>query len=125
MGEPVPILVLAEELIRLSGLVPYEDIDITFTGLRPGEKMYEELLIAGENVLPTTHEKIKVMAAVTVERDSCEECIEQLFSAARNNDIAGITAGLLRLVPEYTPTYHFNGTVPASFRRMRPDLHKN
>ncbi len=122
MGEPVPILELAEELIRLSGLEPYEDIDITFTGLRPGEKMFEELLIAGENVLPTSHEKIKVLAAVTVDRAACEAVLAQMFTAAGNNDIAGITAGLRCLVPEYSPSYHFNGDVPASFRRMRPDL---
>jgi FlaA1/EpsC-like NDP-sugar epimerase len=122
MGEPVLILELAEELIRLSGLVPYEDIDISFTGLRPGEKMFEELLIAGENVLPTSHEKIRVLAAVTIDRSACEMELEQLCEAARRNDIVGITDGLRRLVPEYTPAYHFNGDVPSSFRRMRPDL---
>jgi len=122
MGEPVPILELAEELIRLSGLEPYDDIDIVFTGLRPGEKMYEELLIAGENVLPTSHEKIKVLAAVTVDRPACEAALEQMCSAARTNDIVGLVEGLRSLVPEYTPTYHFNGDVPDSFRRMRPDL---
>jgi FlaA1/EpsC-like NDP-sugar epimerase len=122
MGEPVPILELAEELIRLSGLEPYEDIDITFTGLRPGEKMYEELLMAGENVLPTTHEKIRVLAAMTVDKAAWEVELDQLYVAARNNDIVGMIEGLRRLVPEYTPTYHFKGDVPASFRRMRPDV---
>jgi FlaA1/EpsC-like NDP-sugar epimerase len=123
MGEPVPILELAEELIRLSGLEPYDDIDITFTGLRPGEKMYEELLIAGEGVLPTSHEKIKVLAAVTIDRSACEAALERMSCAARANDIVGLVEGLRSLVPEYTPTYHFHGAVPASFRRMRPDLH--
>jgi FlaA1/EpsC-like NDP-sugar epimerase len=122
MGEQVPILELAEELIRLSGLVPYEDIDITFTGLRPGEKMYEELLIAGENVLPTSHEKIRVMAAVHLDTAAFEVKLERLFSAVGRNDISGIVEGLQSLVPEYTPTYHFNGTIPNSFRRMRPDV---
>jgi len=123
MGEPVPILELAEELIRLSGLEPYEDIDIAFTGLRPGEKMFEELLIAGENIQATSHEKIKVLAAVAVDKLACDIALEQLCLAAKNNDIAGVTQGLRRLVPEYTPTYHFNGDIPDSFRRMRPDLH--
>jgi FlaA1/EpsC-like NDP-sugar epimerase len=122
MGEPMPILELAEELIRLSGLEPYEDIDIAFTGLRPGEKLYEELLIAGENVLPTTHEKIKVLAAAELDAVFCETEVENLLSAARSNDIVGIIAGLRRLVPEYAPAYHFNGEVPVSFRRMRPDI---
>jgi FlaA1/EpsC-like NDP-sugar epimerase len=122
MGEPVPIVELAEELIRLSGLEPYEDIDIVFTGLRPGEKLYEELLIAGENVLATAHEKIKVLATMPVDRQACEAELDLLFSAAGTNDIVGITEGLRRLVPEYLPAYHFNGDAPPSFRRMRPDL---
>jgi FlaA1/EpsC-like NDP-sugar epimerase len=122
MGEQVPILELAEELIRLSGLVPYEDIDITFTGLRPGEKMYEELLIAGENVLPTSHEKIRVMAAVMFDTAAFEVELERLFTAAGRNDIVGVVEGLRSLVPEYIPTHHFNGNVPDRFRRMRPDV---
>lgn len=121
MGEPMAILELAEELIRLSGLEPYEDIEISFTGLRPGEKMYEELLVAGENVMATSHEKIKVLAASHLDAVSCEAGIESLLAAACNNDIAGIIQGLQRLVPEYTPAYHFIGEAPASFRRMRPD----
>jgi FlaA1/EpsC-like NDP-sugar epimerase len=122
MGEPMLILELAEELIRLSGLEPYEDIDIAFTGLRPGEKMYEELLVAGENVLATSHEKIKVLAAMDLDFGRCEACIESLLAAARKNDIVGIIEGLRCLVPEYSPAYHFNGEAPVSFRRMRPDI---
>ena len=122
MGEPMPILELAEELIRLSGLEPYEDIDITFTGLRPGEKMFEELLAIGENVLPTTHEKIKVLAATNLDPVFCETGVESLLAAARKNDVAGIIMGLQCLVPEFIPTYHFNGEIPASFCRMRPDI---
>ncbi len=60
MGEPVKILDLAENVIRLSGLEPYEDIDIKITGLRPGEKLYEELLLAEEGIKETTHDKIFV-----------------------------------------------------------------
>jgi FlaA1/EpsC-like NDP-sugar epimerase len=122
MGEPLQILELAEELIRLSGLEPYEDIDITFTGLRPGEKLYEELLIDGENILATTHEKIKVLAATPLDPVFCETGIADLLAAARNNDVVGVIDGLRYLVPEYTPAYHFNGNVPGVFRRLRPDL---
>ena len=60
MGEPVKILTLAENLIRLSGFVPYKDIDIKFTGLRPGEKLYEELLVSEEGLSKTLHDKIMV-----------------------------------------------------------------
>ena len=60
MGDPVKIMDLAENIIRLSGLVPYEDIDIEITGLRPGEKLYEELLLAEEGIRKTSHDKIYV-----------------------------------------------------------------
>ncbi len=60
MGEPVKIIDLATELIKLSGLRPGVDIDITFTGIRPGEKLFEELSTKGEDMVPTKHEKIFV-----------------------------------------------------------------
>ncbi len=122
MGEPVRILELAEELIRLSGLVPYEDIDIAFTGLRPGEKLFEELLIEGEGIRPTVHEKIKVLAAMTHDPVWLEREMAQLFADAERFDMAGIMAALRRLVPEFAPAYHFDGAPPPVFRRLRPDL---
>src|SRR5256885_15129369 len=61
MGEPVRILDLAEELIRLSGLEPYKDVQIVFTGLRPGEKLNEELTGIGEETIPTSSEKIRLV----------------------------------------------------------------
>jgi FlaA1/EpsC-like NDP-sugar epimerase len=84
--------------------------------------MYEELLIAGENVLPTSHEKIRVMAAVMFDTAAFEVELERLFTAAGRNDIVGVVEGLRSLVPEYIPTHHFNGNVPDRFRRMRPDV---
>jgi FlaA1/EpsC-like NDP-sugar epimerase len=122
MGDPVRIIDLAEELIRLSGLTPYEDIDIVVTGLRPGEKLFEELLIDGEGVLPTAHEKIKVLAPVCIEIDPVTAEFGILYSSARTNDIEGLMASLKRLVPEFKPTYSFNGEAPPTFQRVRPDL---
>jgi FlaA1/EpsC-like NDP-sugar epimerase len=122
MGDPVRIIDLAEELIRLSGLTPYEDIDIVVTGLRPGEKLFEELLIDGEGVLPTAHEKIKVLAPVCIDVDPVTVELDILFSAARSNDIYGLMESLKRLVPEFKPTYSFNGEAPSTFQRVRPDL---
>ena len=122
MGEPVRIVDLAEELIRLSGLTPYEDIDIVFTGMRPGEKMFEELLIDGEGIMPTSHTKIKVLAPVEVELAPVRAELEVLYAAARSGDIASLMASLKRLVTEFRPTYHFAGNAPAAFRRVRPDL---
>ena len=82
MGEAVRIVHLAEELIRLSGFRPYEDIDIVFTGLRPGEKLYEELLLAGEGIVPTTHEKIMVAKATACDAQMLNGQLEELFQAA-------------------------------------------
>ena len=63
MGEPVKIADLARDMIRLSGLEPDVDIEIKYIGLRPGEKLYEELITAGEGIVPTPHEKIMVLRA--------------------------------------------------------------
>ena len=65
MGEPVKILDLAEKLIRLSGSEPYRDIPIKFTGLRPGEKLYEELLLSEEGIKETSHGKIYIGKPIT------------------------------------------------------------
>jgi FlaA1/EpsC-like NDP-sugar epimerase len=101
MGEPVKIVALAEELIRLSGFVPYEDIDIIFTGLRPGEKLFEELLIDGEGIKPTSHEKIMVAAAATVDLTVLKLQIEELYQLQRDMDLHGIIAKLHEIVPEF------------------------
>lgn len=122
MGEPVRIVDLAEELIRLSGLTPYEDIDIVYTGLRPGEKLFEELLIDGEGVLPTSHEKIRVLAPVQIDIESVNKELEILYDAARSDSVLEMVESLKRLVPEFRPSYHFKGEAPGSFKRVRPDL---
>ncbi len=122
MGDPVRIIDLAEELIRLSGLTPYEDIDIVVTGLRPGEKLFEELLIDGEGILPTTHEKIKVLAPVTLDIEPIRQELEILYAAARSNSVDQLIESLKRLVPEFKPSYSFIGQAPPTFQRVRPDL---
>ncbi len=103
MGEPVKIVHLAEELIRLSGKEPYEDIAIEFTGLRPGEKLFEELLLAGEGVQPTKHEKICVAAAVVEDEQWLQQQVDQLNLLARKMDLTGVLEQLKVLVPEYKP----------------------
>lgn len=122
MGDPVRIIDLAEELIHLSGLTPYEDIDIVFTGLRPGEKLFEELLLDGEGIMPTSHDKIKVLAPVQIALEPVVEQLESLYAAARSNDVIALMEGLRLLIPEFRPTYSFQGEAPAAFQRVRPDL---
>jgi FlaA1/EpsC-like NDP-sugar epimerase len=103
MGESVKIVKLAEDLIRLSGYEPYEDIQIKFVGLRPGEKLYEELLLAGEGVLPTSHDKIRIAQSDDVDWEFVNGQIEELYQAGRQADPEALIRLLKELVPEYRP----------------------
>ena len=102
MGEPVKILELAEEMIRLSGLKPYQDIDIQFTGLRPGEKLYEELLLDIEDLKPTHHPKIRIAAVAGVKNQLVFlNKLNQLFSMANANKNEEIYNLFKEIIPEY------------------------
>lgn len=104
MGEPVKIVDLAKDLIRLSGYEVGKDIDILFTGLRPGEKLFEELFIPGEQYEPTQHEKLlTVQNASGIVPENLAFTVEALCEAARKNDRNLIIFLLKQLVPEYTP----------------------
>jgi FlaA1/EpsC-like NDP-sugar epimerase len=104
MGEPVRILDLARKLILLSGLRPETDIPIAFSGLRPGEKMYEELSAYEENTVATPHKQIRVFAGLPMERASIERALEQLRGAVRARDAAGAIMTLKEMVPDYNPS---------------------
>ena len=103
MGEPVKITDLAEDLIRLSGLTPYEDVDIKFSGLRPGEKLYEELLIEGEGIKPTEHKKILIADAVDVDTADIEASFQQLKFLSKKAEPEEIVSKFREMVPEYSP----------------------
>lgn len=102
MGEPVRILNLAEDLIRLSGLEPYKDIEIEFTGLRPGEKLFEELLTSEESVeSKTKHEKIFVGKPGRVEYAILLKRLERLKALAEGGDQEALLEMLASLVTTY------------------------
>lgn len=101
MGKPVKILDLAENLIRLSGYEPYVDIDIVETGLRPGEKLYEELLIAGNNTEKTANDKIYVEHQPLVTPADLEEKLVVLRAALETENADRIRAALHRVVPTF------------------------
>jgi FlaA1/EpsC-like NDP-sugar epimerase len=103
MGEPVKIVDLAREMITLSGLRPGEDIEIQVTGVRPGEKLYEELSVSGENVAKTTHEKIYVWRNRKEDWPRVCKLIDQLVSTVDELTEERIKGQLSELVPEYTP----------------------
>ncbi|MFD0931931.1 polysaccharide biosynthesis protein [Psychroflexus salinarum] len=103
MGKPVKIIDLAKQMIRLSGFVPYDDIDIVYTGLRPGEKLYEELLADKENTLPTHHQKI-LIAKASYDFDSEKMILlKNLQYQISNNDVLKSIEVLKKLVPEFIP----------------------
>ncbi len=101
MGEPIKILNMAEKMIRLSGLEPYTDIDIQFTGLRPGEKLYEELLNDTSTTQPTHHPKIMITKVPTIPFDEINKKIKRLIKTATKHKDREVVILLKDLVPEY------------------------
>ena len=101
MGESVKIVDLAKKMIKLSGLELGKDIQLAFTGLRPGEKLYEELLNDEENTLPTHHKKIMVAKVREYEFEKVSADIEELIGLFDTQDNNKIVSKMKRMVPEF------------------------
>ncbi|MBR5995272.1 MAG: polysaccharide biosynthesis protein, partial [Eubacteriaceae bacterium] len=101
MGKPVKIRELAENFIRLNGKEPYTEIPIKFIGLRPGEKLYEELLIDNDQLKKTDNEKIFVEPQEYVDEKDLYEQVDRLNKAARVPDPAAVADILKEIVPEF------------------------
>ena len=101
MGEPVKIVDLAERMIRLAGYVPNEDIQIKFIGLRPGEKLYEEVLSSEENTIPTGNAKIRVAKVREYKRNEILEAYDRLEELALAVKIEDTVRLMKRIVPEF------------------------
>lgn len=101
MGSPVKIVTLAENLIRMMGYKPYEDIDIKFTGLRPGEKLYEELLMGEEGLKKTTNNKIFVGQQISIDTDKFMEQLNNMHVICMTNDKEAVVSQLRKLVPTF------------------------
>jgi len=106
MGTPIKIDDMARDLIRLSGFEPDVDIKIEYIGLRPGEKLFEELITEGENVVPTSHGKIMVLKGVECDLQTLNGKIEKLNSYARDQAKDKIIKVLEKIVPDYKPVNH-------------------
>jgi len=103
MGTSIKIDDMARDLIRLSGFEPDADIKIEYIGLRPGEKLYEELIIEGEDVIPTSHEKIMVLKGIECDIHLLNGKIDELTKIAEDQKVEKIKAKLKEIVPEYNP----------------------
>lgn len=108
MGSPVKIVNLAENLIKLAGYKPYRDIDIVFTGLRPGEKLFEELLMDEEGLKKTSNEKIYIGNQSFVCDEKVAELYHELVEAAEKNDGVSVIYALMDAVETYTPDLRFH-----------------
>ncbi|MFM2048050.1 MAG: hypothetical protein RI955_596, partial [Bacteroidota bacterium] len=102
MGQSVKIADLAKKMIRLSGLELGKDIQINFSGLRPGEKLYEELLNNNENTLPTHHEKIMIAEVREYEYDDIKKSIDELVTLFDEQNNMAIVSKMKTIVPEYS-----------------------
>jgi FlaA1/EpsC-like NDP-sugar epimerase len=106
MGKPEKITDLAHNLIRLSGLEPDTDIKITYTGLRPGEKLFEELMLDNEGLKPTSHPKIRVLNGGSVSFAQVREWLDDLAWCLEAKNVTALIRTLQDIVPEYQPSPH-------------------
>ena len=115
MGKPIRILDLAENMIKLSGLVPYKDIDIVEIGLRPGEKLYEELLMKSETLTTTSNKLIFIEKDAPLTRDEVEEKIALLKGAVEKAKHTSEASCIKRAMKKAVPTYNDPELVNLSF----------
>jgi len=101
MGEQIRIVDLAENFIRLSGFIPHKEIKITFTGLRPGEKMYEELFDESEKKIPTFHSKLMMAIPEIPTSETLYQCIKDFERIAREYRVDEVVPTIQRIVPNY------------------------
>ncbi|MCU1247630.1 MAG: polysaccharide biosynthesis protein CapD [Edaphobacter sp.] len=104
MGQQILIADMARNLIRLSGLEPDQDIPIIYTGLRPGEKLFEELMLDGEGIKPTSHPKIRVLDGGPVSFEQVQLWLDELSALVEGKNVYGLIQTFQRIVPEYKPS---------------------
>ena len=101
MGEPVRIADMARHMIELAGFIPDKDIEIKYTGLRPGEKLYEEVLANEENTRPTSHGRIRIANVREMSYTEAKQTITELERLSREVDVIAMVRLMKRCVPEF------------------------
>ena len=119
MGQPVKIVTLAENLIRMYGKVPYKDVEIKFTGFRPGEKLQEELLMNEEGLQKTQNKLIFIGKQIVIDNDKFIAQLRTLRDAAFENDEDGTLRALREIVPTFTTPEEYNKKATASMQAIQ------
>ncbi|MNE35546.1 UDP-N-acetyl-alpha-D-glucosamine C6 dehydratase [compost metagenome] len=101
MGDPVKIVDLAKNMIKLAGMTPDKDIKIVFTGLRPGEKLYEELLLLEEETIPTHHQKIKISKIIDYSFNYVHQVTEELLCLNSLNNDYEMVKKMKEILPDF------------------------
>jgi FlaA1/EpsC-like NDP-sugar epimerase len=129
MGKPVRVVDLARNMIRLSGLEPDKEIEIIYTGLRPGEKLFEELMLEGEGLKRTSHAKIRVLSGAVVSLAQVRLWLDELAALVAAKNVYGLVEMFQQIVPEYKPSQEILDSAQVdrhdmgiSFRRARRQL---
>jgi len=127
MGSPIKIAQMAEELVRLVGKEPGKDVEIVYTGLREGEKLYEELMYAkGEGIVGTKYEKIMVLQShgrwngITSQeefKNALDAALEELYQITNTHDAQAIKRKLREILPEYSPQFNAKSVLKGSEER--------
>jgi FlaA1/EpsC-like NDP-sugar epimerase len=120
MGQPVKIVDLAREMILAAGLKPGEDIKIQFTGVRPGEKLFEELSSMLDNTVATNHERIRIFAGNLQRQFDTDAWIQSLKQICIAQDTAHLVSALKEFVVDYTPSEHLLAQIPAAPATQTP-----
>ena len=122
MGEPVKIYDMAVNLIRLSGLEPNVDIDIKITGLRPGEKLYEEILMAEEGLQSTKHDKIHIAEPMNINMDMIQDKLERLqklLDTTDNEHLKEVKECIKQVVPTFKDKDELNNEKMKQFEHQK------
>jgi FlaA1/EpsC-like NDP-sugar epimerase len=120
MGAPVKIVDLAKKMVRLAGFVPGKDIEIKFTGLRPGEKLYEELLNDQEQVIPTHHKKILIAKVMEYDFYNVNRSIDALIDIALQGNDEDVVRQMKKIIPEFIS----NNSVYSAIDKIRQENEK-